>query len=120
MLAEYAHGKVGGEKDEWKGKCAPCGMETEDFKGKLNQIIAGGNDGDVKGGKPNECFLQLFGAEAVHENRFFRKWLGGAVSDGLGKGRCAMAAEMRICQRAVSWANRRFWASCSYSVPGWP
>ena len=41
---KMTHGQVGSEEDKGEGKCAPSGKDTENLKGELHQIVAGGNN----------------------------------------------------------------------------
>lgn len=46
--AKNAYRQIGGEKDKRKTKRAPGGMETKNGDRQLNQIVAGGDDQQMK------------------------------------------------------------------------
>ena len=75
--AENAHGQVGSEEDKGEGKCAPSGKNTENLKGELYQIVAGGNNKNMEKHQPEERFLLLCGSKFVHGN------LSEVFSDGM-------------------------------------
>ncbi len=45
---QNSHRQVGGEENKRKTKRAPGGMETKDGDRQLNQIVAGGDDQQMK------------------------------------------------------------------------
>ena len=94
--AEYADGQIGGQKNKRETQCPPSGMHLiavgqGNGKGKLHQVIACGNDGDMKENQPEQRLSLLQNAESAY---------------------------IRI--HSISCLNRRSRANCSNSVLSWP
>lgn len=47
-IAEYPHGKIGGQVDKGETEGSPGRVQAKDLHGNLDQIITGGNDGNMK------------------------------------------------------------------------
>ena len=59
ILAEQTHGQIRCQEDERETEGTPGGMEAEQGHRQLHQVIAGGDDEDVKQGQGDECSLRL-------------------------------------------------------------
>ena len=64
--AENAHGQIGRQEDKREGKGAPGGMEAENGDRQLHQVVAGGNDGDMKQRKPDQRREALLCGKRIH------------------------------------------------------
>lgn len=71
-------------KMKGKEKCAPSGVDAENLEGELHQIVAGGDDEDMKKHQPEECLLLLCVGKCVHKNLSERR------SDGISYRRNAV------------------------------